>query len=284
MVGRSVTASTHSVDKAQKRDIIFSNVPSFAHLPERSRAKARQLHHAWEADLAAQPLVVLHRSLAREFKELPRQTVCWLIAHYCTKMHVSYDTLKYSIVRSNGDLNTPGLVITRQFDGVEIFNLHKLNDDTLWRVYCEIPEEHRPRRPPPSSPKRRKQEQTGLPVAQHTNLEELVVWACCDKCDKWRRLFNTAQEDVSQPWFCSMHPDELTCEDPEEQMDNEEKWSGLTDGYKCDIAADHGDVPNADSGSDEEPTALQASCEQQAAPESDCASDMGDLFGTGDNN
>lgn len=54
---------------------------------------------------------------------------------------------------------------------------------------------------------------------------EQAVWACCDKCGKWRRLFDTAEEQPEK-WQCTDHPNELTCHDPEDEMDVDEQWDG----------------------------------------------------------
>ena len=56
---------------------------------------------------------------------------------------------------------------------------------------------------------------------------EQAVWACCDKCGKWRRVFDTAEEDLPEKWQCVDHPDELTCHDPEDEMDADEQWDGV---------------------------------------------------------
>ena len=46
------------------------------------------------------------------------------------------------------------------------------------------------------------------------------VWACCDKCGKWRKLPpGIREEELPAVWFCHMNPDVThnLCKHPEEQ-------------------------------------------------------------------
>ena len=54
-------------------------------------------------------------------------------------------------------------------------------------------------------------------------------WACCDRCDKWRRLppgVAYCAEALPDQWFCEMNPNTQrnTCEKPEERMSRGEVW------------------------------------------------------------
>jgi hypothetical protein len=51
-------------------------------------------------------------------------------------------------------------------------------------------------------------------------------WACCDRCDQWRRLPMCDQyepENLPDRWFCEMNPGERnSCDKPEERMGKDE--------------------------------------------------------------
>eukprot|EP00966_Prymnesium_polylepis_P217855 5041975-Prymnesium_polylepis.1 len=66
---------------------------------------------------------------------------------------------------------------------------------------------------------------------QHEGAEGFVVehcnWACCDRCEKWRRLPSGdeyATENLPDQWFCELNPGECnSCDTPEERMGKGEK-------------------------------------------------------------
>ena len=229
----------------QRRNaIVFKNMPSFEHLARGVRDTAKQQHLQWEDDLERVPIGTLHYSCSnvRDYAVLPRQTCAWLIAKYCNSKNVSIETLTQSITRANGDVKLPGLMWRREEDQRACVNLHKLDSDALYRVYCSIPDDHRPavrpvqpkepRPPRPSKASKGKRGHgAGLPKAQApVVIEEQFTWVQCDQCEKWRRLFNTTEDELPDTWQCSDHPDELTCDVAEDTMDAEEQWDGTTKG------------------------------------------------------
>jgi len=221
-------------------DIIFGNVPDFAHVPSKLRSEALLRHRQWEAELAHTSRVSLHRTVyQRKDGWIPRQTTAWLIAQYCAKTHVSYDTLMSTITKANGDVGTPGLLTARATDNKGVVNLHKLDSATMYRLYCEIPAEHRPhlvvqqavRAPRPVKLKKGQKPKLPALVNPHEMVpiivEEQVTWVGCDACGKWRRLVGVDEKSVADKWWCNMHPGGcITCDTPEESMDQDEKWDG----------------------------------------------------------
>ena len=233
-----------NIDKAKRKAvqrrnaIIFENVPGFEHVERKHRDKALLQHQQWESMLEAVPLGTLHWTCLNlsDYSKLPRQTCAWLVAKYCTSKNVTLETLSQSITRANANPNQPGLMWRRETDQRPCVNLHKLDNEAMYRVYCSIPDDHRPAvRPeqpkaerPPRAPKKEKvpknkrlPQPKALPI-----IEEQFAWVQCDCCDKWRRLFNTTEDEVPDKWQCSDHPDELTCDMPEDTMDAEEQWDG----------------------------------------------------------
>ena len=51
-------------------------------------------------------------------------------------------------------------------------------------------------------------------------------WACCDRCEKWRRLPPGEEyeaDNLPEQWFCEMNPGTRnTCDHPEERMGKDE--------------------------------------------------------------
>ena len=132
-----------------------------------------------------------------------------------------------------------------------VVNLLALDDETLWRLYVDIPEQCRPKEKPKVHrplvgaalknkkrrirfdgtiimPKRPKPEAPPVvPVEQPPVFSE-VCWVCCDLCSKWRRIPGN-EDDLPERWACIDHPlGNVTCETPEEQMDADEMWDGAT--------------------------------------------------------
>lgn len=229
--------------------IEFDNVPDLSGVPAGSRRDtALKQHRLWESVLAETPMTTLHYQLTGKFPfGLHRQTVAFVTAKYCTKNTVSFESLMTSVEEAGGQPTTKGLVTTRRADLKPVVNLLALPDNVLWGVYCSIPDHHRraekppkpPRSPRPSDLKARrtigkKKKPRFVPKAIHlaaaAPVEEMFVWACCDACSKWRRLFNTTEDEVPDKWHCSDHPDDVRCEDPEEEMEDGEKWDGETRG------------------------------------------------------
>ena len=52
---------------------------------------------------------------------------------------------------------------------------------------------------------------------------EVKNWTQCDRCQKWRHLPESIQDEVdaAEQWFCTMAPG-ITCDDPEEKEEEEE--------------------------------------------------------------
>ena len=61
-----------------------------------------------------------------------------------------------------------------------------------------------------------------------------VCWVCCDLCEKWRRIPGK-QADLPDRWACIDHPDNITCDTPEEEMEVDEKWDGETHGREGEL-------------------------------------------------
>ena len=189
--------------------ITFANMPRFDHIPvESDRKKAALIHLMFEKDLEARHEGVLHEAIASTKWGLPRQQLAFLIRLYCQKKRLGYTSLSNVIILSNGDINQPGL-FTFSKNKITV-NLLVLDDETLWRVYLQIPGDQRPKAPRPESNKSRKRPLS--PVQ-----EDRFQWVCCDNCSKWRRI-ELQDNTGSSQWFCSMHPRGVTCEDPEDQM------------------------------------------------------------------
>jgi hypothetical protein len=225
--------------------IEFDNVPDLSHVGAGARrATALKQYRQWEDQLAKTPMSTLHYQLTGKFPYgLHRETVAFVTAKYCTKNTVSFESLMTSVQEAGGQPNIKGLVTTRRSDLKPVVNLLALPDNVLWGVYCSIPDHHRqaekppkpPRSPRPSDLKARctigkKKKPRFAPKAIHlaeaTPVEEMFVWVCCDACSKWRRLFNTTEDEVPDKWHCSSHPDDLRCDDPEDEMEDGEKWDG----------------------------------------------------------
>ena len=65
------------------------------------------------------------------------------------------------------------------------------------------------------------------PEEEETEEQTAHNWACCDVCDKWRRLPDGSRYEANSlpdKWTCEMHPDKWTCSHPEESMDFDEEW------------------------------------------------------------
>lgn len=219
--------------------IIFDNVPSFVHLASQDdRMRALRQHRMWEEQLECQPLGDLQRMFMGTITQLPRQTLCYLIARYCIKQYITHEALLRTIATGGGNTTTNGLVTSS--GDASVVNLHVLSNAVLWYVYTSIPNEYRPtpRPVPPRKTGRGKRKiaaaaAAALPVAQPYIIEEAVVWSCCDKCGKWRRVPGVQDEsELPTTWFCYLHPDDIECDDPEETMDNDEKWNGNTSGVQ----------------------------------------------------
>jgi hypothetical protein len=224
--------------------IAFDNVPDLSHLPAGAiRKNALKQHRQWEDQLSDTPMATLHYQLSGKFTNgLHRQTLAYVTAKYCTKNIVSFESLMTSVEDAGGLTSTSGLVTTRREDLKPVVNLLALPNNVLWEVYCSIPDHRRqaekpprpPRSPRPSDLKVRrtigKKKKRFVPKAIHlasaTPIEETFVWVCCDACAKWRRLFNTTENVIPETWQCSDHPSDVRCIDPEEEMEDGEKWDG----------------------------------------------------------
>ena len=276
--------------KERYDDILFKNMPDFTHIKPADRKRCEQQHLQFEELLAGTPVDTLHSSLTGKANPhgFPRQTVVFLITNYCGKRHVAHETLVQHITNANGDVGKEGLITPRPSDNKAVFNLHKLDDTTLWRVYCSLPEDERPAKRPaaaPREPRPVKKSKGGKkpaikgPMAalqQPVVIEEDVVWACCDGCDKWRRVPGVADaSELPSPWYCKMHPDGITCDTCEEEMDADEKWGGDTHGVKYEQP--EAEETDADSSAAGGEASAQASDDSE---EEDVAVD--NLFGSDD--
>ena len=248
-----------------RNSILFRNMPDYSHLSTKNRESAELRHEQWEWTLEDVNPGFLHRSCASlnlNKDKVPRQTMAWLIADFCDKHNLSHTTLCDYITRANEDIHMEGLMWRRDPDQRPCFNLHKLTDQGLYRIYTEIPEHLRPVAKPdqePRAPKERtlssyekkrllKKEQKDARVNKMQQkleakylaslpppVEENFAWVQCDACDKWRRLMNTKEEDLPEQWECKLHPDGITCQTAEDAMDDGEQWDGNTKGTKLRI-------------------------------------------------
>ena len=190
---------THYGAEIMTVDITFCNEPRLDHIacPD-ARKMALEQHYEFERDLETQHEGLLHEAVASK-RHVLRQQIVFLITKYCKKSKVCLDVLSETITRANGDCDEPGLFTMS--NGKTIVNLHILDDTTLYRVYLQIPEQHRI-----------------CGVGQV--VEETFKWVCCDACFKWRRI--ASEFEAPSYWSCSMHPRGATCADPEDKMEEGE--------------------------------------------------------------
>lgn len=224
-------------------DIRFNNVPSFAHVDRKDHALCLRRHRDFEREMAERPEGLLHYALTGRHRETPREHLAFLIAKYVTKHHLTHEDFFESLRQQGGEkvLSTPNLLSSSAAGGGDaIVNLLALSDQTLWNLYVAVPEQFRPPerpRPPPRevqirAPKRGARGRPRLPKitigrdasGEMTATVETVLWACCGDCGKWRRLFNTSEEELPDEWTCALHPDKIDCSVEEEQMDEGESW------------------------------------------------------------
>ena len=230
-------------------DVLFDNAPLFDHLPRKDRPMALQQHRFFEKLLREQPDDRLHFSLTGEHVLKPRQTIAHLVVKYCHKHHVPLGDLLTSITKAGGDVAAPALLKSRKSDQKGIVNLLCLENEVLWQVYLSLPNEFKTpvktKMPiDPTAPRKQKRrvkfdgtvvmpKRPKLAPAEAAEPQPVfrdVCWACCDLCDKWRRVPGS-EADLPDRWVCGDHPSGcLTCETPEEEMEEEEKWDGETAG------------------------------------------------------
>jgi len=211
----------------QRNLAVFANVPDFSHLHGNSKKHAQFTHDLFVKDLASTPRDILHRSCYRHTDgRIPRSTIAWLIARYCTVQKVEYQAIFDCITACNGDLSDRRLICEDPSGAVSI-NLLTLDDTTLFRLYNKLPEHERDHEPAARATKGpstavaapKVSVEPVVEVEAPTIIEVDVFWACCDRCSKWRRV---AQEPEDGAWECSFIS--ISCEEPEEQMDCDEKW------------------------------------------------------------
>ena len=296
-------------------DIVFDNVPSFDHLAKKDRKRALAQHRDWEGGLLTEPDGTLHYSLSGRScgAGLPRQTAAHLIVKYCHRWHTSLNDLLGSITKANGNISDPNLMKSRAGDCTAVVNLLALDNETLWRLYCSIPVDCRPpERPkierdpnaPPRKLKRRirfdgtivmpKRHKPAPAVPVPFVREVQVCWACCDICEKWRRIPGK-EENLPDRWACIDHPaGDVTCETPQEDMDQDEKWDGemhgrpeptpeelaeMAAGEESSESDDESDVPSSAQGSTSHP-ASQGPSEEGMESDDDAGVDECDLWGS----
>ena len=266
---------------ARASNVLFNNVPSFDHLPAAKRKLALQTHRGFEALMSDTPDGILHYAVTPPHGYgVPRQQLAHLIVKYCQRWHTHLNELLDSITKANGDISDAALLRSRPSDHKAIVNLLALPDDVLWRVYCEIPVDCRPperpkierdpNAPPPKKKRRVRMDGTIImpkrpapapapelaPVLAPVFSD--VCWVCCDLCKKWRRIPGK-QEDLPDRWACIDHPDKITCDTPEEAMEDDEKWDGAThgregepcEGEPCEEACEEASTEDGDSQVDE---------------------------------
>lgn len=224
---------------ALKRNVArFKNVPDASSFSQAARKRVLHQHEQWLSLLESQSRDVLHRSCYVNAEgDIPRQTVAWLIEDFCTKQKVEYNTVFNCITASNGDLQDPKLIMKDDV-GSAYINLLVLDNPTLWRVYRQIPEHQREVQPSDDRPRLVGRPRKDIHLTQsepfpppRTLLEPPHIveieefWACCDKCSKWRRV---PAEPEGDQWECSSIL--ISCDQPEDNMDDDEKWSGEVKG------------------------------------------------------
>lgn len=284
---------------AMQRNVVrFKNVPDVSSFTQSTRKRVLEQHHQWSSLLAEQPREALHRSCyVHRDGTIPRQTAAWLVEEYCKKQKVEYQTMFDCITASNGDLEDPKL-IANDDAGNAYINLLALDAPTLWRVYQQIPEDHRqahpPPEPPPQAPRpvgrprkhfcRQPPPRTLLeppppPPEPPPIVEVEVFWACCDKCSKWRRVPAEPEGDY---WECSAIL--ISCDQPEDGMDEDEKWTGDVKGEQSSSlpSAVPSAVPSvAPSEQPESQEPVPAPAAEPVDPEDDDVASI-DLFGEED--
>lgn len=229
--------------------IHFDNLPNLAHVAPGNRFQALRAYRDWEECVDAMPTSELHWQLTGAFPNGFQRTTCAsLIAKFYNNQKLTYALLFDDLQASAGEaiLSTPGLITNQKNGGRATINLLTLTDAVLWQLYINAPahlrQAERPVRPKEARTERVPKERK-LRKGQGTKLKfkrgnlgdftaqvtyEQTVWACCDQCEKWRRIFGTSEgEGLPAKWYCSMHPDgDVTCETPEEALEAEEKWDG----------------------------------------------------------
>lgn len=274
-------------------DILFDNAPLFDKLKRKDRPMALQQHRFFEKLLRQQPDDRLHFSLTGEHVLKPRQTIAHLIGKYCHKHHMPLADLLSSIAKAGGDIASPALLKSRKSDKKGIVNLLSLEDDALWTLYINLPREFKtpvkPKMPiDPMAPRKQKRrvkfdgtvvmpKRPKLAPAQAAAPQPVfqdVCWACCDLCEKWRRV-PCKEADLPDRWACCDHPSGcFTCETAEEEMDEEEQWDGKTAGRPEPTAEELAEMEMCSEESDSE--SAQASTLEMSASQGPSEEGMGD--------
>lgn len=241
---------------SQTLDLVqIKNEPDLSHVKRQDRERAMLCFRMQESVQQDTPEAVLHYTLTGRVPQLPRQLVAYLLQRYCVKHRIQHTHFLEALKQHAGDqvLSIKGLVGKRDKQGCrKPFNLLRLSDDVLWNMYLAVPIELRPPERPKKEPTAPVEKKIKKPRASrkacagmraprtstgkfkiargndgelHVQMEQ-AMWACCDKCNKWRRLYNTTEDELSAKWQCSDHPDGLTCNDPEDAMDLDEQWDG----------------------------------------------------------
>ena len=229
----------------------FNSKPDLAPFKPVLRQKVLEQHAQWTSFLAAQSRQVLHRGCyVRADGTIPRQTVAWLVEEYCKSQKVQYETLFACITACNGNIEDPKL-ITNDEAGTLFINLLSMDNPTLFRVYNQIPEHQRNVNPPPERPHKNPRPTPQRSLLEPPPVELEVFWACCDLCSKWRRVPTEPKED--ELWECSAIL--VSCDTPEEIMDQDEKWEGEVRGEQRSSAvvsavASEAPVSDPESGDD----------------------------------
>ena len=147
------------------------------------------------------------------------------------------------INNANGDVGKEGLITPRPSDNKAVFNLHKLDDTTLWRVYCSLPEDERPAKRPAraAQPRPVKKSKGGKkpaikgPMAalqQPVVIEEDVVCDAATAATSGAACRASPTRPSCPRRGTARCTDGITCDTCEEEMDADEKWGGDTHGVK----------------------------------------------------
>ena len=282
-------------------DILFDNRPLFDRpgdhfLPREDRGVALQQHRAFEHLLSLFHDDQHHWALTGEHAMKPRQTIAYLVVKFCLKNHTPLAELLDAITKLGGEVSDPALLGSRKSDKKAIVNLLSLDDEVLWQLYMQLPARlvkgrpEKPRMPvDPMAPKKKQKRRIGFDgklqvpkkakpaPAQGGNPSTTyrqVCWACCDICDKWRRVPGS-EADLSDTWRCIDHPSGcITCETPEENVEEDEKWNGEIAGVPQPTAEELAEAEMLGEESDSE--SAQASTSEMPASQGPSEEGVGD--------
>ena len=236
-------------------------VPQHAQLPQAQAGRpprAREQHIAWESVLEETPRNILHYSLTGPPLKhgmpadggVPDRRLLPQAARRARDAGAEH--------HQGQRRRRQGLMTPEPGTNDAVFNLHVLDARPCGACTVSRPTRpaENPRRPRAAQAARRAAAAAAArrggklikrkPVAEKGPLapvcqiiEEDIVWACCDKCDKWRSIPGVLDES-EPPRRGTARCTRTTSPATGDQMDTDEKWSGDTTGV---IRA--GPVPDA---------------------------------------